>query len=106
MGATGDPVPHRAAAASAGGWLFAQQPDGTWDPARVGLDCAETIAALDQIRMLGELGISRPAVTRLQTLEAFQMWQAAFLLAASGVIVPAREAKVNFAVSSVARCRQ
>ncbi len=101
VGATGDPFHIWPLLSSAGGWLFAQQPDGTWDPARVGLDCAETIAALDKIRMLGELGILRPGVTRLQTFEALQKRQAAFLLAASGVVVPARRAKVNFAVSAV-----
>jgi len=86
---------------SAGGWLFGRKPDGTWDPARQGLSSPETIAAFEKIRMLGALGIMRPEVNRVRSIEMFGKRQTAFILAASGVVVPARTSGINFAVSPV-----
>jgi arabinogalactan oligomer / maltooligosaccharide transport system substrate-binding protein len=101
VGAAGDPFHIWPLFTSAGGWLFGQQPDGTWDPARTGLDDAGTVSAFSKLRLLGDLGILRPEMTRERSFEVFGNRQAAFLLAASGAVVPARRSNVNFAVSVV-----
>lgn len=101
VGATGDPFHVWPLLTSGGGWLFGQTPEGAWDPADVGIDSAETIAAFEKLRMLGELGILRTDMTRMRSFDVFGQRQAAFLLAACGAVVPSRRMRVNFAVSAV-----
>lgn len=101
VGATGDPFHVWPLLTSAGGWLLGQHPDGTWDPAQIGADAVETVTAFDKLRLLGELGILRPEMTREGSFEVFGNRQTAFLLAASGAVVPIRRSNVNFAVSAV-----
>lgn len=86
---------------SAGGWLFERKPDGSWDPARQGISSPESIAAFDKVRMLGQLGVMRPEINRVRSIEMFCKRQTPFILAASGAVVPARASGLNFAVSRV-----
>jgi arabinogalactan oligomer / maltooligosaccharide transport system substrate-binding protein len=86
---------------SAGGWLFERRPDGSWDPSQQGITAPETLRAFDKIRMLAELGVLQREINRVRSIELFRKGQTAFILAASGAVVPARASGVNFAVSSV-----
>src|SRR5262249_41451180 len=77
VSAAGDPFHVWPLLTGAGGWLFGRTPDGTWDPADIGIDSAETIAAFGKLRMLGGHGILRPDMTRLRSFDVFAQRQAA-----------------------------
>jgi arabinogalactan oligomer / maltooligosaccharide transport system substrate-binding protein len=101
VGSLGNPFHVWPIFTSAGGWLFEQGPDGSWDTSKQGITAPETLRAFDKIRMLAELGVLRPEINRVRSIELFSKGQTAFILAASGAVVPARESGVNFAVSPV-----
>jgi arabinogalactan oligomer/maltooligosaccharide transport system substrate-binding protein len=101
VGRTGDPFHMWPLFTSAGGWLFERSKDGAWNPARHGIGSSETLKALEKIRVLGDLGVLQPAVDRIRSFELFIKRQTPFLVAASGAVVPIRNAGVNFAVSAV-----
>jgi arabinogalactan oligomer / maltooligosaccharide transport system substrate-binding protein len=101
VGSLGNPFHVWPIFTSAGGWLFERGPDGSWDPSKQGITAPETLRAFDKIRMLAELGVLRPEINRVRSIELFSKGQTAFILAASGAVVPARDSGVNFAVSSV-----
>lgn len=86
---------------SAGGWLFKRGRDGIWDSSVQGINSPETVRAFEKIRFLGGLGVLRPEIDRLRSFDLFAERQTAFLVAASGAVVPLRKSGVNFAVSAV-----
>ncbi|MEO8519404.1 MAG: extracellular solute-binding protein [Dermatophilaceae bacterium] len=101
VGASGDPFLAWPLISSAGGWLFGQRGDGSWDSSILGVNTPETIAAFEKIRTLGELGILRPEVGGAQAVDDFLTGRSAFLLATSGVVSLATDAGIRFAVSQV-----
>lgn len=103
VGDQGDPFQIWPIFASAGGWLFGRTQDGDWDPACLGLASAESIAAFERLRSLGESGarMIQRSVRRAEAFDAFTSRRTAFLITTSDGLLHARDASVPFAVSAV-----
>lgn len=99
----GDPFQLWPLFTSAGGWLFARNGDGSWDPGRIGTDSAQSIAAFARLRELGEsgAGILRSTMTREQAFELFTQQRTAFLMTTSDGLHHVRKSGLPIAVSPV-----
>jgi maltose-binding protein MalE len=103
VGEQGDPFQIWPMFASAGGRLFGRSPSGEWDPHRVELATAESVAAFDRIRSLGEAGagIIRRSTGFREAFGAFASRRTAFLITTSDGMLHTRNAGTPFAVSAV-----
>lgn len=99
----GDPFQLWPLFTSAGGWLFGRNGDGTWDPHRIGTDSAESVAAFERLRSLGEAGsgILRSTMTREQAFDLFTAQRTAFLITTSDGLHHVRGTSLPIAVSPV-----
>jgi maltose-binding protein MalE len=103
VGAAGDPYHIWPLFTSAGGWLFPQRADGTFDPTVVGFAESESVAALERIAELGEAGagvlrreIDGPVAHRL-----FLESRTPFVFGMYGMLSAARRAGLRVAAGSV-----
>lgn len=103
VGADGDPFQIWPLFTSAGGWLFGQTRDGSWDPTHVGIGTPESIAAFDQLRRYGEAGLGylRRSMDRREAVEKFVSGASPYLISTSDALQPLLRAKLPFAVSAV-----
>lgn len=81
---------------SAGGWLFKQASVGTWDYSQVGIDSAESVAALSKLREWGTsgLGILDPTTTADVALGMYAEERTPFLITSSDLLVELRSSPV------------
>ncbi|BCK57177.1 sugar ABC transporter substrate-binding protein [Nocardia wallacei] len=102
VGADGEPFQMWPLFAGAGGRLFDTTADG-WDTSRVRLATAESVAALECLRELGEagMGVLRRSVGKAEALELFVSGRAPFLVTTADALKPIRAAQVPVAVSAV-----
>ncbi|TCO59428.1 extracellular solute-binding protein [Actinocrispum wychmicini] len=103
VGEAGDPFQIWPLFTGAGGWLFGRDSSGSWDPATIGLATAESVAAFERLRELGEAGTGmlRRSIGREEALELFTSGRSAFLMSSSDALSRVREAGTPFAISAV-----
>ncbi len=103
IGEHGDPFQTWPLFTSAGGSLFERTADGRWDPSRVGLGTAGSIAAFERFRRLGETGrgVLRREMDPTASDECFAAGRSPFLISTSEGLRTARRAEIPLAVSAV-----
>lgn len=103
VGDQGDPFQIWPIFSSAGGQLFGRTQDGDWDPACLKLTSAESIAAFERLRSLGEsgAGIIHRSKRDKEAFDDFASRRTAFLITSSDGMLYARNAGIPFAVSPV-----
>lgn len=102
VGEGGDPFQIWPLFTGAGGWLFGRDAH-CWNPARIGLDTPESIAAFGRLRELGEAGTGmlRRSIGRAEAIEAFATGQSPFLLSSSDALQRVRECATPLAIDPV-----
>jgi arabinogalactan oligomer/maltooligosaccharide transport system substrate-binding protein len=103
VGDRGDPYAIWPLVSSAGGWLFGRDANGIWDQHIIGVDSAESIAAFERIRSLGDLGsrVLRRGTDDAASAGEFYRCETAFLLATSNQAMTARKKGIRLAVSAI-----
>ncbi|HET6855723.1 MAG TPA: extracellular solute-binding protein [Streptomyces sp.] len=103
VGQRGDPFQIWPLFTSAGGWLFGVTPDGRWDPTRIGLATAESIAAFERLREFGEAGagLLRRSMSRDAAIELFATARSPYLISSSDALQRLRQTNIPIAVSAV-----
>lgn len=88
---------------SAGGWMFGQKADGSWDHTRVGFGTQESIAALGRLRDLGDRGsgLLRIQIDRAEANELFASGRSAFVLSTCRAVGEGRRTGIPLAISRV-----
>jgi maltose/maltodextrin transport system substrate-binding protein/arabinogalactan oligomer/maltooligosaccharide transport system substrate-binding protein len=84
-----------------GGYVFAQNPDGTYNPTDVGLDSAGGKAAMKEIDQMVKDGLLRKDVTGAIQESLFKEGKAAMFLTGPWNIEPMTKAGVNFGVAKI-----
>jgi maltose/maltodextrin transport system substrate-binding protein len=87
--------------AAGGGYVFGRQPDGDYDPARVGVDHPGALAGAQMLERLVKTGVM-PAGARYSDMEAqFAAGKVAMMISGPWAWDNARKAKIDFMVAPI-----
>ncbi len=86
---------------AAGGYIFGQKSDGSYDPTDVGVGRSGSVAAAEQLADFTERGVLDPDLGIAEALEAFTDGLAPYLIGGPWSVGPAQQAGVPFTVEPV-----
>ncbi len=103
VGEVGDPYHIYPLFTSGGGYLFGQNPDGSYNPADFGLGSPGSIEAFQRIGALGETGagVLKRSVTGENIVNLFGGGDAVYMLSGPWNLAPLADTDVNFEISPV-----
>ncbi len=103
VGEVGDPYHIYPLFTSGGGYLFGQNPDGSYNPADFGLGSPGSIEAFQRIGALGETGagVLKRSITGENIVNLFGGGDAVYMLSGPWNLAPLADTDVNFEISPV-----
>lgn len=103
VGQEGEPYRMNALFSSAGGYLFGQDENGTWDPADLGVGTGESIAAMERIAEYGEAGegVLRRSIDTENDATLFYDESAPFFIAGPWNVGDANASGVSYDISPI-----
>jgi arabinogalactan oligomer/maltooligosaccharide transport system substrate-binding protein len=101
VGTTGDPYHMQPLFTSAGGYIFGQNSDGTWNTKDVGVGTEGGIQAGTKIGELGKQGVLKTSIDGNNSQSLFNEGKCAYLVSGPWALAGMRTANVDFTLSAV-----
>lgn len=101
VGPTGDAYHWYPMYSAAGGYLFGQNPDGSYSPESVGVGEEGSIRAAQALADLTERGALDPEVTLGDAIDAFTAGRAPYFISGPWAVQPVRDAGIPYVVEAI-----
>ncbi|GAA1979188.1 extracellular solute-binding protein [Catenulispora subtropica] len=103
IGQQGDPYTMQPLLGSTGGFIFGAKPDGTYDPAQIGVDSAGAKAFGAQLAKYGEKGqnVFKRSIDANNAVSLFTSGKTPYLVSGPWALEQVRKAGIKYAISAV-----
>lgn len=103
IGQQGDPYTMQPLLGSAGGYIFGTKADGTYDPAKIGVDSSGAVAFAKQLAKYGEKGqnVLKRSIDANNSVTLFTSGKAPYLVSGPWALPQIRQAGIKYAITPV-----
>lgn len=103
IGQQGDPYTMQPLLGSAGGYIFGTKADGTYDPAKIGIDTPGAVAFAKELAKFGEKGenVLKRSIDANNSTSLFTSGKAPYLVSGPWALDQIRQAGIKYSISAV-----